>query len=40
LGQGGAADVVMMAMLKIHSSPKLKDLGWKLLLQVGGATDA
>lgn len=33
-GQGGAADVVMMAMLKIHSSPKLKELGWKLLLQV------
>lgn len=24
----------MMAMLKIHNSQKLKDIGWKLLLQV------
>lgn len=32
--QGGAADVVMMAMLKIHSNQVLKELGWKLLLQI------
>jgi len=32
--QGGAADIAMMAMNKINSSPKLKDLGWILLLQV------
>lgn len=34
--QGGAADVVMMAMLNIQRSQKLRDLGWTLLLQVGG----
>jgi len=32
--QGGAADVVMMAMLRIHDSQVLARLGWKLLLQV------
>ncbi|KAL7574516.1 hypothetical protein ACA910_015872 [Epithemia clementina (nom. ined.)] len=32
--QGGAADVVMMAMIKINESQKLKDLGWILLLQI------
>ena len=32
--QGGAADVAMMAMIKINNSQKLKDLGWILLLQV------
>ena len=32
--QGGAADVVMMAMNKINNSQKLKDLGWILLLQI------
>ena len=32
--QGSAADVVMMAMIKLWKSQKLKDLGWKLLLQV------
>lgn len=33
--QGGAADVVMVAMIKIARSPLLKKIGWKLLLQVG-----
>jgi DNA polymerase-1 len=32
--QGGAADVAMMAMIKINQSPRLKELGWILLLQV------
>ncbi|CAM9468731.1 unnamed protein product [Chrysoparadoxa australica] len=32
--QGGAADVAMMAMIKLVNSEKLKTLGWKLLLQV------
>ena len=32
--QGGAADVVMMAMNKINKSQKLEDLGWILLLQI------
>lgn len=32
--QGSAADVVMMAMLKLWKSEILKQLGWKLLLQI------
>jgi DNA polymerase-1 len=32
--QGGAADVAMMAMIKINSSEKLKKLGWILLMQI------
>lgn len=32
--QGSAADVVMMAMLKLWRSEVLKKLGWKLLLQI------
>jgi DNA polymerase-1 len=32
--QGGAADVVICAMLKLHRSDKLKSLGWKQLLQI------
>jgi DNA polymerase-1 len=32
--QGSAADVVMMAMLKIGNSEILKRLGWKQLLQI------
>lgn len=32
--QGSAADIVMMAMLKIHSSQVLAELGWKLVLQI------
>ncbi len=32
--QGGAADVAMMAMIKINDSYKLKKLGWILLMQI------
>ena len=32
--QGGAADIVMAAMVKIHRDPELRRLGYKLLLQV------
>jgi len=32
--QGSAADVVMMAMLKLWRSEVLNRLGWKLLLQI------
>ena len=32
--QGSAADIVMMAMIKLWTSPVLKELGWKLLLQI------
>ena len=32
--QGGAADVAMMAMIKVNNSQKLKRLGWILLLQI------
>lgn len=32
--QGGAADIAMMAMIKINDSEKLQRLGWVLLLQV------
>jgi DNA polymerase-1 len=32
--QGSAADVVMMAMIKLWKSELLKKLGWKLLLQI------
>ena len=32
--QGGAADVMTLAMLKIHRSPRLKELGYRLLLQI------
>lgn len=32
--QGGAADIVIAAMLKIHRNEELKTMGWKLLLQV------
>ena len=32
--QGGAADVAMMAMIKINKSETLRKLGWILLLQV------
>ena len=34
LSQGSAADIVMMAMIKLWKSEILKNLGWKLLLQV------
>jgi len=32
--QGSAADVVIMAMIKLWTNETLKKLGWKLLLQV------
>eukprot|EP01034_Spumella_vulgaris_P022490 gene22490-28618_t len=32
--QGSAADVVMMAMIRLWKSPVLQRLGWKLLLQI------
>jgi DNA polymerase I len=32
--QGSAADIVMMAMIKLWKSETLKHLGWKLLLQI------
>jgi len=32
--QGGAADVAMMAMIKINNNKKLKRLGWIMLMQI------
>jgi DNA polymerase I len=32
--QGGAADVVMMAMLRLHENERLRKLGWRLILQI------
>lgn len=32
--QGSAADVAMCAMLEITRNKRLKELGWKLILQV------
>ncbi|KAL1510633.1 hypothetical protein AB1Y20_006934 [Prymnesium parvum] len=32
--QGGAADIMTLAMLKLRRSPKLKQLGYRLLLQI------
>lgn len=32
--QGGAADIVVAAMIKLHYDKELKDLGYKLLLQI------
>jgi len=32
--QGGAADVVMMAMLRLHANERLRALGWRLILQI------
>lgn len=32
--QGSAADVVAAAMVRIHEDPMLKEIGWKMLLQV------
>lgn len=32
--QGSAADIVMMAMIKLWRSELLKRLGWKLVLQI------
>lgn len=32
--QGGAADIVMMAMIKLNEDKRLRELGYKLLLQI------
>ena len=32
--QGGAADIVMMAMLKIEKDERLKRLGFRMLMQI------
>ena len=32
--QGGAADIAMLAMLELRRSTRLKELGWRLLMQV------
>eukprot|EP00961_Rhodomonas_salina_P300292 3939654-Rhodomonas_salina.3 len=32
--QGGAADVVVMAMLKIARSEAIRELGWRMVMQV------
>lgn len=32
--QGSAADVVMLAMLKLDKEPRLRELGWFQILQV------
>jgi len=32
--QGGAADVVMFAMLKIHHDPRFRELGWRTVMQI------
>ena len=32
--QGGAADIVIASMVKISKNQRLKELGWKLLLQI------
>jgi len=32
--QGGAADIVIAGMVKISRNQRLKELGWKLLMQI------
>ena len=32
--QGGAADIVMMAMLKLHKNERFKQIGWQCILQI------
>jgi len=32
--QGGAADIVIASMAKISRNQRLKELGWKLLMQI------
>jgi len=32
--QGGAADVVMKAMLNLHAHKRFRELGWRILLQI------
>ena len=32
--QGGAADIVIASMVKIHKDEELRNMGWKLILQI------
>ena len=32
--QGGAADIAMLAMLQIHRCPRLRELGYRMLMQI------
>ena len=32
--QGGAADIAMLAMIQIHRCPRLRELGFKMLMQI------
>jgi DNA polymerase-1 len=32
--QGGAADIVMVAMMKVNQHPRFQEIGWKMILQV------
>ena len=32
--QGGAADIAMLAMLQIHRCPRLRELGFRMLMQI------
>ena len=32
--QGGAADIAMLAMMQIHRCPRLKEIGYELLMQI------
>jgi len=34
--QGGAADIMTLAMIKLQRSEKLKEMGFRMLLLVGG----
>ena len=34
MNQGGAADVVMKAMLVLHAHERFRQLGWRIVLQV------
>ena len=38
--QGGAADVVMLAMIRLHHDERLAKMGWRLLLQVARGAPA
>ncbi len=32
--QGGAADIMIAAMIKIHDNQELRKMGWKILMQI------
>lgn len=38
--QGSAADIATAAMLRIAADPELREMGWRLLLQVWGQAPA